>query len=146
MLVKMFKLNIRLYYFDGPIVQNTSEKKNFSSGKLDFYYSKTQNTPTINLFYNLNHYDKYYEESEYKKQYINEPLLKLDDIIIYEDNNISKNNNDGDNKLIKSPMIFFKNQNIKVCPKALKSMVDRVLFERARYLDLENYISKECNL
>jgi hypothetical protein len=149
----MFKLNICLFYFDGPLEVNAIEKNKINSGKLDFYYSKISNIQTINLFYNLNHYDKFYEENEYfyNKEFFNELSLKLNETIFLEDKDncfIFHDKNDiiKESKTIISPIAYFIKQNIKVCPKVLKNMVDRVLFERAKYLDLENYISKECKL
>ena len=95
----------------------------------------------MNLFYNLNHYSKYYEENEYVeyKDVLKVPLLKLDDTIFYEDNYSCKDCN-----AIDTILVIFERQKIKVCLKCLKIMVDNVLFERALNLDLESYISREC--
>jgi len=138
-IVKIFKLNLSLFYFDGSICAKKENK--FNSGKQYFYYSKTFNTPTINLFYNLNHYSTYYGENDYinNRHFLKNPLLDLKDTIFFEDKYCCEDCNKKDTYLV-----LFIRQNIKVCYNCLKKMVDKVLFERAKYLDLENYISREC--
>jgi hypothetical protein len=136
-IVKIFKLNLCLYYFDGSIGWNKQNK--FDSGK-QYFYSKDKSTRTLNLFYNLNHYSKFYEEKEYREhaEILRAPLEKLKDTIFCEAKYNCKDCN------CNTDLVIFERQEKKVCKKCLRGMVDKVLFERALYLDLESYISREC--
>lgn len=130
-LVKIFKINICLYHFDGSI--NGKNQNNFSAGKNYFYHSKDFSTPTFKLFYNLNHYSKFYEENEFEnnREILNNPLMDIKESIAFEDK--------GNNRYV-----CFLKQGVKVCYKSLKEKVDKILLERAKNLDMESYISREC--
>ena len=138
-LVNMFKLNISFFYFDGPIDESTDYK--FNSGKITLFYNKLANTPFINLFYNLNYYSKYYEENHYisNKDILKNPSLTLKEVIEFENKYSCKECGSSD-----SVLVIFTRQKIRVCLICLKKMIGNVLFERAKNMDLENYISREC--
>ena len=100
---------------------------------------KIQNFPGC-----VDDWKSYIEYLNKKKKYITNSPVEMVGItfrLSFYKNDIIK-----ESKTIISPIAYFIKQNIKVCPKVPKNMVDRVLFERAKYLDLENYISKECKL
>lgn len=139
-IVKIFKTNLCLYYFDGSLCNKSNTQ--IVSGKQYFYYNKDKKTPTFNLFYNLNHYSKYYDENEYVKnrESLRVPLLELKENLAFEEKYSCSDCNDKDTYLI-----FFLDQNIKVCYKCLKKMLNNILFNRALNMDLESYISRECN-
>ena len=55
---KLYKTNIEIIFFDGTIYD--SKDSALLTSKTSFQYNDNPRNPKITLFYNINHYDKFY--------------------------------------------------------------------------------------
>ena len=108
--------------------------------KVKFYNQSIHEIPTITLLYNFNCYGKYYTNSFYKKNknILGKYYSKINKKIFLEDKYTC------DKCGSKTKKVIFKKYDYGSCYECLKNYLDQIIFERVKYYEIENFITREC--
>jgi len=96
--------------------------------------------PTITLLYNFNCYGKFYSKNFYEK---NKEILGK-----YYSNNYKKVVLE--DKFVcdkcgkKTKKVILKKYDYASCYECLKNYLELIIFERVKYYEIENFLSREC--
>lgn len=138
---KLYKTNIEIIFFDGSIYD--SKDSALFTSKTSFQYSDNPRNPKITLFYNINHFDKFYSLEFYKthEKIFKKFVKNLNDVINIENNYDCSICKSKENKII-----FIKKQLFSACYVCLKNKIDSIIEMRLINFKKDNFISRECKL
>ena len=108
--------------------------------KVKFNNNSIHETPTINLLYNFNCYGKYYTNSFYEKNknILGKYYSKLYKKVSFEEKFAC------DKCGKKTKKVILKKFDYASCLDCLKNYLELILYERVKFYEIENFLSKEC--
>ena len=144
LIAKMYNVNLNLLYVDGSI--NKEDQKKFSFGKKTYYAGEeTKNLPTLNLFYNLNCFFKFYTIREYKENInVFKGFVSKIKEIIFADSEFTCELCKKEEKNNKK--IFFRSQLICACIECIRVKADSIINSRFFNYQQDIFLSRECKL
>jgi len=137
----IFNVNLEVIYLDSAPISNVKNEK-IKCSKVKFNNNSIHEIPTINLLYNFNCYGKYYTSDFYEKNknVLGKYYSKLYKKVSFEDEYIC--NKCGKN----TKKVILKKYEYAGCLDCLKNYLGLILFERVKYYEIENFLSRECIL
>lgn len=135
----IFNVNLEIIYLDSSPIPNVKHEK-IKCSKIKFNYNSIHETPTINLLYNFNCYGKYYTNTFYEKNknILGKYYSKIYKKISFEDKYVC------DKCGKKTKKVIFKKYEYSSCLDCLKIYLELILFERVKFYEIENFLSREC--
>ena len=135
----IFNVNLEIIYFDTILNQSFKNEK-IKCSKIKFNFNSIHEAPTITLMYNFISFGKYYTSKFYENHknilqnsYSNIcKKISIDSLYLCE--KCGKN----------TKKINFKNYEYSCCYDCLKNYLDIIIFDRVKFYEIENFISREC--